>query len=124
MQYPRPSLGSTEMDILQEVWDLGRATVPQVHERIAAKRKVAYTTIMTIMQNLVKKGYLMVDKSDRTHVYTAKVIPKDVRKSLLANLMDKMFHGSPAALVRTLAETENLSDDDRRLLNDLIAKLD
>ena len=112
------------MDILQEVWDLGRATVPQVHERIAAKRKVAYTTIMTIMQNLVKKGYLMVDKSDRTHVYAAKVIPKDVRKSLLANLMDKMFHGSPAALVRTLAETENLSDDDRRLLNDLIAKLD
>lgn len=124
MQYPRLSLGSTEMDILQEVWDLGNATVPQVHDRIAAKRKVAYTTIMTIMQNLVKKGYLLVDKSDRTHVYTAKAIPKDVRKSLLANLMDKMFQGSPAALVRTLAETETLSDVDRRALLELISKLD
>lgn len=124
MNNQRPSLGSTEMDILQEVWDLGHATVPQVHERIAAKRKVAYTTIMTIMRNLVKKGYLLVDKTDRTHVYAAKANPKDVRKSLLANLMDKMFQGSPAALVRTLAETENLSDEDRRVLNDLISKLD
>jgi predicted transcriptional regulator len=124
MNKTRPSLGSTEMDILQEIWDLGPSTVPQVHDRIAAKRKVAYTTIMTIMQNLAKKGYLTVDKSERTHVYSAKANPMDVRKTLLANLMDKMFHGSPAALVRTLAETESLSDEDRRLLEDLISKLD
>ena len=51
-------LGESEMEILHHVWDLGEATVSEVKERINEERKVAYTTVMTIMKNLYEKGYL------------------------------------------------------------------
>ena len=49
-------LGETEMEVLQHVWQLRQATVAQVHERILISRKVAYTTIMTVMKKLSDKG--------------------------------------------------------------------
>lgn len=118
------ALGDTEMEILNVVWELKTATVSQVHERILSARSVAYTTIMTIMQNLAKKGYLHVDKSGVSYVYRAAIDPADVRKNLLSHLMNKVFRGSPMALVQTLAESESLSDEERAALNDIIQKLD
>lgn len=118
------ALGDTEMEILNVVWELKSATVAQVHDRILAARPVAYTTIMTVMQNLVKKGFLIVDKSDISYVYKAAIDPIVVRKNLLSHLMNKVFRGSPMALVQTLAETESLSEEERAMLQDLITKLD
>lgn len=118
------ALGDTEMEILNVVWELKSATVAQVHDRILDSRPVAYTTIMTVMQNLVKKGFLIVDKSDITYVYQAAIDPIVVRKNLLSHLMNKVFRGSPMVLVQTLAETESLSDEERAKLLDLISKLD
>jgi predicted transcriptional regulator len=51
-------LGETEMEVLQHVWELSRASVGDVHERILVSRKVAYNTVMTVMKNLAEKGYL------------------------------------------------------------------
>jgi predicted transcriptional regulator len=118
------ALGDTEMEILNVVWELKTATVSQVHERILSARSVAYTTIMTIMQNLAKKGFLKVNKSGVSYVYQAAIDPADVRKNLLSHLMNKVFRGSPMALVQTLAESESLSDEERSALNDIIQKLD
>lgn len=118
------ALGDTEMEILNVVWELKTATVSQVHERILSARSVAYTTIMTIMQNLAKKGFLKVNKSGVSYVYQAAIDPADVRKNLLSHLMNKVFRGSPMALVQTLAESESLSDEERAALNDIIQKLD
>ncbi len=118
------ALGDTEMEILNVVWELKTATVSQVHDRILSVRSVAYTTIMTIMQNLAKKGFLKVNKSGVSYVYQAAIDPADVRKTLLSHLMNKVFRGSPMALVQTLAESESLSDEERAALNDIIQKLD
>ena len=48
------------MEILHHAWELGEATVTDVQERILNERKVAYTTVMTIMKNLNDKGYLEI----------------------------------------------------------------
>jgi len=55
-------LGETEMEVLHHVWDLQDATVADVHERILSDRKVAYTTVMTVMKNLKKKGISSIGK--------------------------------------------------------------
>lgn len=117
------SLGETEMEVLHHVWDLGEATVSDVRERILEDRDVAYTTIMTVMKKLAEKGYLSYRKDGRSYVYSPARPPGDVQHSLLRRVMDKVFGGSPTALVQTLVQREELSDADRRELVALINEM-
>lgn len=123
MKTPTLAIGDAEMEVLTHVWELQHATVAQVHERILQNRRVAYTTVMTMMQNLTKKGYLTFDRDGQTYVYRAAVAPSRVRKDLLGHLMQKAFKGSPAALVQTLVEQEDLSETDREAIRSLINNL-
>lgn len=68
---PRPkklSLGPLEAEILNIVWDLGSATVKDVHERILADpdRELAYTSVTTVLRRLTEKGWLACDSTERT----------------------------------------------------------
>src|SRR5690606_35918278 len=108
-----PNIGDAEMEILHQVWDLGEASVAQVHERILQRRKVAYTTVMTLMRNLAKKEILRFRKEGLTYIYSAAVEPGSIRSGLVNHLVDKVFHGSPAALVQTLVEPTRLSEAER-----------
>jgi predicted transcriptional regulator len=117
-------LGETEMEVLHHVWDLGEATVSDVRERILEDRDVAYTTVMTVLKKLAEKGYLDYHKEGRSYVYHPAEDPDAVQHSLLRRLMEKVFQGSPSALVQTLVQREDLSDDERAEIKALIDALD
>ena len=117
-------LGETEMEVLHHVWDLGEATVADVRERILDDRDVAYTTVMTVLKTLAAKGYLDYHKEGRSYVYQPAEEPDAVQHSLLQRLMEKVFQGSPSALVQTLVQREDLSDDEREEIKALIDVLD
>ncbi len=116
-------LGETEMEVLNHVWDCGEATVADIHERILKNRKVAYTTIMTVMKNLAEKGFLKFRKDGVTYVYSAAKDPNEVQFSLIHKLVDKVFKGSPSALVQTLVQHENLSEEELNQIKELINQL-
>ena len=67
---PFTGIGSLEADILAVVWELDTTTVRQVYETLRERRQIAYTTVMTVMNNLVKKHLLLQDKSHIAYVYT------------------------------------------------------
>lgn len=113
-------LGESEMEILHHVWDLGEATVAEVQEKVLETRKVAYTTVMTIMKNLNDKGFLKYRKQGVTYVYSAAIEPESVQFSLINNLIHKVFKGSPSALVQTLVKAENLDEEDINAIKKLI----
>ncbi len=117
-------LGETEMEILHHVWDLKEATVSQVQELILKKRKVAYTTVMTIMKNLNDKGYLKYRKDGATYVYSAAKNPEDVQSNLVHGLIDKVFKGSTSALIQTLVQRENISEEELLEIKKLIDKME
>jgi predicted transcriptional regulator len=117
-------LGETEMEVLHHVWDLGRATVADVQERILQHRKVAYTTVMTVMKNLSEKGYLDYEKQGATYVYTPARPAEEVQYSILNSLLTKVFKGSSAALVQTLVRHEALSPSEREEIRKLIDSLE
>lgn len=123
MRNPITPLGGTEMEILREVWALGRATARDVHDRIAENREVAYTTVTTVIKNLADKGYLTFERDGATYVYTPARPAEEVRQSLLSTVVDKVFGGSARTLIQTLAGHESLSDAEqaqvRRLLDQL-----
>jgi predicted transcriptional regulator len=117
-------LGETEMEVLHHVWDLGEATVADVRARILEDRDVAYTTVMTVLKKLAEKGYLTYHKEGRSYVYEPAQQPDEVQHSLLRRLMEKVFHGSPSALVQTLVRREDLSSEERREILDIIDALE
>lgn len=119
-------LGETEMEVLQRVWSLGEASVADVHDHILKARPVAYTTVMTVMKKLARKGFLHCDSSGSRYMYTPARPPAQVRQELVQDLLDRVFHGSAAALVQTLVRGESLSAEEsaeiRRLLADMAAE--
>lgn len=117
-------LGETEMEILHHVWNLGTATVAQVREQILENRSVAYTTVMTVMRNLADKGFLQFEKEGTTYVYSAARPPGEVQHSLIQDLVSKVFNGSPLALMQTLVQHEDLTDEERRDIIALIEQME
>lgn len=115
-------LGKTELEVLHIIWDLKEASVNDVHERILKKRKVAYTTIMTVMKNLSIKGVLQFRKQGRTYIYkaTKNQDPEIVKKKLLHLTLDKVFNGSASQLIQTLVQSEDISKKELAEIKDLI----
>lgn len=116
-------LGETEMEVLHHVWALGEASVAEVRDRILENRKVAYTTIMTVMKNLADKQYLKYKKVGMAYIYSPLKQPDDVRFNLVNRLVDKVFHGSAKDLVHALVKHENISDAERKEIKKMIDKL-
>lgn len=123
MRNPLISLGGTEMEALRHVWALGTASVRDVHERMSADRKVAYTTVMTVMKNLADKDFLTYEVDAGAYVYRAAVAPEEVRANVLSTVLDKVFGGSSASLVQALVQRETLTDAERADIERLLTQL-
>lgn len=117
-------LGETELELLQHVWELERATVADVHKRVLAYREVAYTTIMNVMKKLADKGYLTYEREGAAYVYRPAKSALQVRASILREIVDKAFRGSPVSLVQTLVKRGRLSERERAEIVELIRTLD
>ena len=123
MRNPLTPLGGTEMEVLREVWALGHATARQVHDRVLTRRRVAYTTVMTVLKNLADKGYLRYQAEGTAYVYTAARPAEEVQASVLSGILDKVFGGSASSLVQALARHEALSPAERDEIRQLIDTL-
>lgn len=118
------TLGESEMELLQFVWDSGPASVAETHERALEKRKVAYTTVMSQLRNLAKKGFLEFEKEGNAYLYRAARRPEEVRYSLLSNILDKVFRGSAVEMVKSLLRNVSLSSEDYAEMRRLIDEMD
>jgi predicted transcriptional regulator len=91
-------LAPLELDCMNTLWPVGEATVREIRDLLAARRARAYTTIMTIMDRLARKGVVDRRKAGRAYVYRAKLSAEDARAQALALVVENFFGGSKAAL--------------------------
>lgn len=84
------------------VWDLGRVTVRDVYEALLVRRRTAYTTVMTTLGNLARKGLLDQDRSGRAYVYYEAVSDVDVATAILDVVVDDLMGGEVRPLVEHL----------------------
>jgi BlaI family transcriptional regulator, penicillinase repressor len=94
---PKPT--SAELDILGVLWQLGPATVRQVHDVLDARRGAGYTTVLKLMQIMAEKGLLEREESARAHIYTPVLKQEDTQHQLVDDLLEKVFGGSASQLV-------------------------
>lgn len=100
-------LGDRELDVMAVLWDIGSGTVSEVRERLPAD--LAYTTVLTILRNLESKELVTHEAEGKAHRYFPRVARQTARRSAVARLVDKLFHGSPEQLIAQLVEDRALS---------------
>lgn len=97
---------------MRVIWDLGRATVREVHQVIARERDVAYTTVMTLMGILADKGHLERSKEGRAFVYAPVEAKSRVLSGMVDEFVDRVFEGSARPLLVKLIKDRRLSARD------------
>jgi predicted transcriptional regulator len=95
------------------VWKRGSSTVREVYEDLLTRRKIAYTTVMTMMGTLEQKGHLRKSERGRAYVYVPVEPEKEVIGSMVQEFVKRVFNGSPKPLLVHLVE--NLGNDDKQL---------
>jgi BlaI family penicillinase repressor len=93
-----------ELLCLQALWSLEEGNVRAVREIVAQTRPLAYTTIMTVLDRLVRKGKLTRRKVGRAFVYSPQMSRDAMRHAAVRELVDGFFDGSEAALAAFLRE--------------------
>lgn len=121
MPRPLPRPTDAELAILRVLWARGPSTVRQVHEALADDRETGYTTSLKLMQIMAEKGLVTRDESSRTHIYEAAASEQLTQGQLVADLVQRAFGGSAAALVMRALSTHKPSADEMREIQRLIA---
>ena len=112
------SLGSLERDVMTLVWNHGEISVREACERLDSS--VAYTTVMTTMDRLFKKGLLARRKVGRAFVYPATATRGEMEGAVATELVQSLLQrdgGEPLPILSSLVDA--VSDRDRALLDDL-----
>ena len=96
-----PTLTDGELRVMEVLWPRGEASVRAVTEQLSKKQTVAYSTALTMLRILHKKGYVTYRKEGRAFIYRTLVNRREARKDALRHLMHRFFGNSPTALART-----------------------
>lgn len=119
------NLGKAELEMLRALWDEGPTNVRGVMNFLHQRgRKVAYTTVQTVLGRLEQKGFVESDKSALAYVYRAKVSRERLSRSRLNSLLDQLYDGAAGPLVLQLLRTQRLKPEEIDELHQLIDRLD
>jgi predicted transcriptional regulator len=117
---PRPT--DAELQVLSVLWEHGPATAREVLERMPDGKQRTYTTVLTIMQLMEKKGLLKRRIQGRAHVYRPGPNRSRIIRPMIRDLITKAFGGNPAQLVQQLLADERIDaeqlDEIRKLLDE------
>jgi predicted transcriptional regulator len=98
-----------ELVCLKALWALGEGNVNDVRRMISGTKPLAYTTVMTLLDRLARKGTASRRKVGRAFVYSAEVSRQSVRRLALQELLNNHFDGSAEQLLDFLRGGERLS---------------
>lgn len=94
-----PTPTKAELAVLRTLWSRGASTVRDVHDALAARRSVAYTTTLKTLQVMTAKGLVVREERGSQHLYRARHPERQMQRRLVRELLDRAFGGSPAQLV-------------------------
>ncbi len=114
-----------ELEILKILWRKGPLAVRDVRQELAegpAQRELAHTSVITMLNIMVRKGYLRRKKEGKQFLFTPMVERKSVAGSMVGDLLSRVFDGSPSAMVLNLIENVDLDEDEVDELRRLISR--
>jgi predicted transcriptional regulator len=111
-----------ETQVLGVLWERGPSTVRQVLEHLPDGRERAYTTVLTVLQGMDRKGLVTRTQDGAAHVFHPAVSREDVVGPLMRRLLQNIFGGAPSRAVQALLDTAEVSPEEikqiRKVIND------
>jgi BlaI family transcriptional regulator, penicillinase repressor len=114
-----------ELEILKILWDLGPLPTRDVRVALSegdARRDLAHTSVVTILNIMVKKKYLRRTKSGAAYTFYPLIGREDVSQNMLDDLVDRVFDGSATHLMLNLLERTDLDANEIQRLRKLISR--
>ncbi len=117
-----PNPTEFELSVLRVLWERGPSTVREVHQAFGARK--AYTTVLSIMQIMTEKGFIVPDKSQQAFLYSVTEPARriEVQRQLVDDLVDRAFGGAAEELVMRALSSTSASKEDLEKIRKLIAK--
>ncbi|MBN2704261.1 MAG: BlaI/MecI/CopY family transcriptional regulator [Pontiellaceae bacterium] len=120
MKKVKPS--SLELQVLGVLWETGKATAREVLENMPDQKPRAYTTVLSVLQGMEKKGLVKRETSGVTHIWRAGVSREETATPVLRELVQNAFGGNTAVALQQLLGSDRLSpaeiDEMRKLLDE------
>lgn len=115
-------LGKLQLAIMRVLWTHGESTVSDVHRSLEPSHGLAPTTIATMLKKMEGKGVVEHRTEGRRFIYRASVSEASVTRSMVADLKERLFDGSAAALVSHLLRSHDVDDDELAALRRQLAQ--
>jgi BlaI family transcriptional regulator, penicillinase repressor len=114
-------LTQRELEVMHVFWNRGPSTVAEVRDQLAGSgRDLAYTTVATLVRILADKGFLEQTTSERPFQYRPVRSFEDVSRSLLGDMVQRVFRGSREQLLLRLLEQRKLTVKERAMLESIL----
>jgi predicted transcriptional regulator len=117
-----PTITDAELRLMNVLWDRGPSTVGDVAEALPRKLGLAYSTVLTTLRILERKGYIRHERNGRAFVYRPVVDRGQVRRSAVKYVVSRFFQDSPELLVLNVLEHEKLDPGELKRLRELIER--
>jgi BlaI family transcriptional regulator, penicillinase repressor len=116
------TLTEQELEIMKIVWVREQATVRDVYEELLKRRKIAYTTVMTMMKILEQKKYLKKSQEDRAYLYRPARPRQQVIGGMVREFLNRVFNGAAEPLLMHLVEDEKLTEKELEEVSRMIRR--
>ncbi|WP_339730492.1 BlaI/MecI/CopY family transcriptional regulator [uncultured Gimesia sp.] len=115
-------LGRVQLQIMQVLWDRGRANAREITDALNKSNEIAHSTVQTLLRQLEAKQAVAHEVEERTFVFYPLIKENKVTRQATRDLINKIFDGSAAGLVAYLIENEKIPKSElqrlRKLIND------
>src|SRR5688500_2544242 len=117
------SLTELQLAMMKVMWERGETSVLDLHDALRAERKIAQSTVATLLARMEKKGLVTHRQDGRQYLYRALVSEGSVRRSVVAEvsgLFGRLFEGDVTEMVRQLLHQSDVEADDLARLRQMI----
>ncbi len=115
-----PTLTDAELRLMDILWEKGASTVSDVVEALPRRLSLAYSTVLTTLRILERKGYVTHEKHGRAFVYHPVVGRKEASRKAVRHLLSRFFDNSPELLVLNVLENEEIDSAELKRLKKLV----
>ena len=115
---------AAEFQILHVLWRRGPSTVHQVQPELQHGHRVAYTTVLKLLQIMFEKGLVRRDESTRPHVFRAAITEAQVKRRFVTDLLEQVFEGSATSLAMQALSVTRATPEELRKLRELLDEIE
>ncbi len=115
---PKPT--EVELELLRALWDMGSASVRELHEVVSRHRALGYTSVLKTLQIMTEKGLVERKEAGKAHIYHAAASQEETQNQLLRDLSERLFSGSAAQLAMHALSMQPASEEELQEIRKII----